>query len=64
VPAPTFLLHGADSPVVPPDGARRAAGANPAARLVEIPGAGHMVFWDTPDLARAALRDALTQLVS
>ena len=64
VPAPTFFLHGADSPVVPPDGAFRAAKANPAAQLVEIPDAGHMVFWDNPDFALTALRDALTTLLA
>jgi len=64
VPGPTFFLHGADSPVVPPDGARRAAAANPAAQVVEIPDAGHMVFWDNPSFALTALRDALTTLLA
>jgi N-formylmaleamate deformylase len=64
VPAPTFFLHGADSPVVPPDGAHRAADANPAAQLVEVPDAGHMVFWDNPSFALTALRDALTTLLA
>lgn len=59
VPAPAVLLYGADSPVVTADGAREAAGANPDAELVEIPDAGHMVFWDNPSGALALLRGLL-----
>lgn len=51
VPAPTVLVHGADSPVVTAAGA---AGANPKADLVEVPGVGHMVFWDDPAADRPA----------
>lgn len=63
VPAPTTLLHGADSPVVTADGAKEAEATNPAASLVEIPDAGHMVFWDNPDDALRILREALHPLV-
>ncbi|WP_433189827.1 alpha/beta fold hydrolase [Actinoallomurus sp. CA-150999] len=63
VPAPSVLLYGAQSPVVTQSGAAEAARANPAARLVEIPDAGHMVFWDNPGGALAALREALSQWV-
>jgi N-formylmaleamate deformylase len=63
VPAPSVLLYGAQSPVVTQDGAVEAARANPAARLVEIPDAGHMVFWDNPGAALAALREALSPWV-
>lgn len=63
VPGPTTLLYGADSPVVTAEGAAEAAAANPAARMVRIPAAGHMVFWDNPapalDLLRTALRQTL-----
>ncbi|RNL85777.1 alpha/beta fold hydrolase [Halostreptopolyspora alba] len=59
VPAPTTLVYGADSPVVTADGAAEAAATNPGATLVEIPDAGHMVFWDAPDRACAAIRDLL-----
>ena len=62
VPAPTTLLHGADSPVVTADGAEEAAKANPGASLVEIPDAGHMVFWDNPPEALRLLRAALHPL--
>ena len=63
VPAPTTLLYGADSPVVTADGAEEAAKANPAAALVAIPDAGHMVFWDNPAGALHLLREALHDLL-
>ena len=63
VPAPTTLLYGADSPVVTADGAEEAAKANPAASLVAIPDAGHMVFWDNPAGALQLLREALHELL-
>ncbi|MGW0683856.1 alpha/beta fold hydrolase [Streptomyces sp. NPDC002754] len=63
VPGPTTLLYGANSPVVTAEGAAEAAAANTAARMVRIPDAGHMVFWDNPapalDLLRTALRQTL-----
>lgn len=62
VPAPTTLLYGADSPVVTDAGADEARAANPAATLVEIPDAGHMVFWDNPAPALTLLREALRAL--
>lgn len=63
VPAPTTLVYGADSPVVTADGAAEAATANPAARLVRVSDAGHMVFWDNPADARAVVRELLQNLV-
>ncbi|WP_435119678.1 alpha/beta fold hydrolase [Amycolatopsis thermoflava] len=62
VPAPAVLLYGGDSPVVTADGAAEATRANPAAELVPVPGAGHMVFWDEPQPALTTLRDALRKL--
>ena len=63
VPAPTVLVHGADSPVVTADGVAEARAANPAATFVEIPAAGHMVFWDNPAPALTLVREALTTLL-
>jgi pimeloyl-ACP methyl ester carboxylesterase len=40
--------------LLPPRQARRAHGALPAAQHVELPGAGHVPFWDIP-LQLAAL---------
>lgn len=63
VPAPTTLAYGADSPVVTAEGAAEAAAANPVANLVQIPEAGHMVFWDNPAKAREIVREVLDTLV-
>ncbi|WP_248960852.1 alpha/beta fold hydrolase [Sphaerisporangium perillae] len=62
VPAPTTLIYGADSPVVTAAGAEEAARANPAATLLKIPDAGHMVFWDNPSASIDALRQVLGAL--
>ncbi|MFG2291595.1 alpha/beta fold hydrolase [Streptomyces sp. NPDC048595] len=59
VPGPTALLYGAESPVVTAEGAQEAAALHPSAALVAIPDAGHMLFWDNPPAALAALRAAL-----
>jgi N-formylmaleamate deformylase len=63
VPAPTVLVHGADSPVVTAAGAAEARAANPGATFVSIPQAGHMVFWDNPAAALTLVRQALTALL-
>lgn len=63
VPAPAVLVYGADSLVVTARGAQEAARSNVAARLVEIPDAGHMVFWDNPDAALEAVRDVLREML-
>ncbi len=63
VPGPVALLYGADSPVVTAAGAAEAAAALPSAAFTEIPDAGHMIFWDNPPAALAALRSALTAML-
>ncbi|WP_340688412.1 isochorismatase family protein [Amycolatopsis coloradensis] len=63
VPAPTYFLYGGASPVVTAAGAAEAAERNPSAEFVEIPEAGHMIFWDEPEAALAALREALRKLL-
>ncbi|MGW7519007.1 alpha/beta fold hydrolase [Streptomyces sp. NPDC054796] len=63
IPVPAVLLHGADSPVVTAEDAAEAARTLPSARLTAVPGAGHMVFWDSPEAALGALRDALRGLL-
>jgi N-formylmaleamate deformylase len=62
VPAPTVLLHGADSPVVTAAGVAEARAANAGATFVAIPDAGHMVFWDNPATALSLVRQALATL--
>ncbi|MFE5021761.1 alpha/beta fold hydrolase [Streptomyces sp. NPDC056656] len=61
VPGPTTLLYGANSPVVSAQGAAEAATRNPGARMMRIPDAGHMVFWDNPEPALELLRTAVIQ---
>lgn len=62
VPQPTTLVYGADSPVVDAAGVKEAASANPGADLVGVEGAGHMIFWDAPEGAMTAVREALNQV--
>ncbi|WP_395310405.1 alpha/beta hydrolase [Mycobacterium sp. AMU20-3851] len=60
VPAPTVFVYGAQSPVVPAASVREVEQTNPHAELVEVPSAGHMVFWDNPDAALESVRGALS----
>ena len=46
VRVPTLVLHGMEDEIVPVEVARYVASAIPAARLVEIPGVGHLAFGD------------------
>lgn len=62
VPAPTVLIHGEESPMVPAAAVAEAARANPRAQLIGVTGAGHMVFWDAPVAALAVLRHVLADL--
>ncbi|MFF5212558.1 alpha/beta fold hydrolase [Streptosporangium sp. NPDC000396] len=64
VPAPAFLVYGAQSPVVTAPDVKEAARTNTAARLVEVPDAGHMVFWDNPRGGLRAVRDILRDWVA
>ena len=41
---PTLVLHGADDEIVPLEAARYLAGRIPGARLVELPGVGHLAL--------------------
>lgn len=59
VPAPAAFMRGAESPVVTPDGAAEAARTNPAATQHAIPGAGHMVPWDSSAPFMMELRSIL-----
>ncbi|MFP5022545.1 alpha/beta fold hydrolase [Pseudonocardia phyllosphaerae] len=64
VPSPTVLLRGGDSPVVTAADAAEAARARPDAQIVDVPDAGHMVFWDQPAIGLGVARQALTTLLS
>jgi pimeloyl-ACP methyl ester carboxylesterase len=59
VTAPTLLIRGEWSPVLPHDTATRLREALPAARLVEVAGSYHHVLLDRPAEVTAALLDFL-----
>ena len=59
VRCPTTVLVGADDQLTPPDMAAEMAGLVPGARLVEIPGAGHLSPLEAPEAVSAALWDWL-----
>jgi pimeloyl-ACP methyl ester carboxylesterase len=46
VRVPTLVLHGSEDAIVPVDVARYLASAIPTARLVELPGVGHLALGD------------------
>lgn len=53
LPCPTVVIRGAGDPVSPPDLARDVAEAAAGGRLVEVPGARHLVHWThAPHVAR------------
>jgi esterase len=56
---PTLLLRGALSDVLTPEIAVRMIETNPNARIVTLPGSGHSIATDVPDLVTAALADFL-----
>lgn len=55
ISCPTLLLRGAESDLLSSEAAGRITAAIPNATLVEIPGAGHSIHSDTPDLFREAV---------
>lgn len=63
VPSPVLLVRGSDSPVVPAAAVEEARRTNPDAMLAEVAGAGHMVFWDAPEAAIAAVRQGLVSIL-
>ena len=48
--APTLVLHGTEDRMVPPGNGRLLADAIPGARLHELPGAGHLLPTDAPEV--------------
>lgn len=63
VPSPALFIWGGDSPVVGPDVADELQAANPNARIVEQPGAGHMLPWDDLDAFVGLVRGFLDPLL-
>lgn len=59
---PTLIVVGEEDAATPPDGAKRTADRIAGARLVVIPGAGHLSNLEAPAEFTAALRDFLAGL--
>lgn len=53
--APTLVVHGDADRMVPTANGRRLAEEIPGARLIELPGAGHLYFTDAPQADRDVL---------
>ncbi|MNL89717.1 3-oxoadipate enol-lactonase 2 [compost metagenome] len=54
---PTLVIVGEQDPTTPPAEAEAMAKAIPGARLVVIPGAGHLANLEQPDAFNAAVRE-------
>ncbi len=59
---PTLVLVGADDAITPPDEVRAMAETIPGARLVVVPGAGHLAPLENPEVADRAILDFLAGL--
>jgi pimeloyl-ACP methyl ester carboxylesterase len=57
---PALVVQGTADQVVDPANGRTLAGLIPGARLEEVPGAGHLLFWERPELFTALVTDFLT----
>ena len=62
VTVPTVLIAGEVDRIAPLDGQRSAVGLFPDARLVVVPGTGHLAHYETPDVVADAIRDFLASL--
>ncbi|MEE8443413.1 MAG: alpha/beta hydrolase [Dehalococcoidia bacterium] len=61
IPCPVLVLRGQESLLLSSKGAQRMAEATPNAKLVEIPGAGHSIPSDAPDLFKDAVLEFLRE---
>jgi pimeloyl-ACP methyl ester carboxylesterase len=59
---PTLIIHGEADPLVPVAWARRAQQRIPGARLVTLPGVGHLSPREAPTAVNTAIGDFLTSL--
>ncbi len=62
VQCPTLVMCGESDRLTPPECAREIAALVPAARLVMVPRAGHMLTMEEPDFVNAALIEWLRSL--
>lgn len=56
---PTLVIHGAEDQLIPVSEAESMAKALPQAKLVKVPGAGHLPNLENPDLFNDAVREFL-----
>lgn len=49
ISAPTVVVHGAAERIIPVENARRLSRLIPDAKLVELPGVGHLIPWEAED---------------
>ena len=57
--SPTLVITGTDDVIVPPVNSRIISGQIPGSQLVEIPGAGHGLMYQVPDLFKECVLDFL-----
>lgn len=62
VNVPTVLIVGARDRIAPVEGQRSAIGLFPDARLVVVPGTGHLAHYETPGEVADAIRGFIAQL--
>jgi 3-oxoadipate enol-lactonase len=62
VSVPTLVITGAEDEMIPVEESRKMAAAIPGAKLVIIPGAGHLANLEQPEAFNAALNEFLTAL--
>jgi pimeloyl-ACP methyl ester carboxylesterase len=55
IPVPTLLVAAQQDDITPIEAQRRLAGRIPTAELVEIPDVGHLIHYETPGVAAAAI---------
>ena len=60
LPVPTIVIHG-EADLLPVAVAREIAGTIGNARLLLLPGAGHMPFWEAPQHLFGAVDDFLSE---
>lgn len=60
---PVLVMCGEADQLTPPEKSREIAGLCANARLVLVPGAGHMLTMEQPEVVNAALRDWLAGLI-
>jgi pimeloyl-ACP methyl ester carboxylesterase len=61
ISVPTLVTHGAEDRLVPPQNGRVVAGRIPGAKFHLIPGAGHILMTDQPEICLELMLDFLGQ---